>query len=167
MTGAGSLAPGLPPGHAIRHPVRPALGAAARLPEHQGQEGAVPDAGPDQPPGSGGRGHAAPLSSDVPQPLHAGEHEGGPAAAGEAGGPQTQLHGGPRAEAGGGWPQWSPGDLRRLSGESHTAAGPRLLGRVIREVIILRSRGSSSICHGAGGQTRGHMLSGDTLLQRD
>ena len=51
----------------------------------------------------------------------------GPAAAGEAG-PQTQLHARPRAEAGA-WPhQWAP---------------------VIREVLILRSWGSSSICHSA------------------
>ena len=101
--GADPLAPSLPPGHGVRHPVRPALRAAARLQEHQGQEGAVSDAGADQPPvRTGGRGHTPALKEDIPQPQHEGVHQGGEAEKREARGTQTQLHGGARAETRGG-----------------------------------------------------------------
>ena len=149
--GAGSGPPYLPPGHGVGHSLRPALCAAPRLQEHQGQAGAVSDAGPHQR-GLRGRGHSTALPQDVPQPLHEGGLQGGEAEAREAGSP-PQLHGASR-------PHSDPGtSLRRLSGESHPAAGPGLiLGRVIREVIIFRSGGSSSICHSAGWETRGHLL---------
>ena len=128
--GVDPLAPSLPPGHSVRHPVRPALRAAAWIQEHQGQEGAVSDAGADQPPvRTGGCGHTPAIKEDIPQPQHEGVHQGTEAEKREASrGTQTQLHGGARAEAGGGHQcdNW-PSGLRRLSGEPHTAAGPGLL----------------------------------------
>ena len=144
--GAGPLLAPLPAGHRPGHPLRPALRPAPRLQEHQGEAGAVSDAGPRQHV-LGGRGHAPALPQDVPQLLNARVHQDREAAAGEAES-QTQLHGRGRRRG-----------ERRLPGEPDPAPDPRIiLCRVLREIIILWSRRSSKICHRPGGKTRSHML---------